>query len=146
LTGAWELRKLSCKLSLLNSHLMQLLLSCDRGIRVEKTLMQTLASQLSCDSCSRLTGAWELRKLSCKLSLLNSHQLSPILVTVISQRVFLFRLKRKSALDEIMKVREMFISLPVKTFFDLILFLDCCLDRKRKRRKQKRKLYGKKIG
>jgi hypothetical protein len=49
LTGAWELRKLSCKLSLLNSH------------------------QLSYNSCSRLTGARELRKLSCKLSLLNSH-------------------------------------------------------------------------
>jgi hypothetical protein len=49
LTGAWELRKLSCKLSLLNSH------------------------QLSCNTCSRLTGAWELRKLSCKLLLLNSH-------------------------------------------------------------------------
>jgi hypothetical protein len=49
LIGAWELRKLSCKLSLLNSH------------------------QLSCNSCSRLTRAWELRKLSCKLSLLNSY-------------------------------------------------------------------------
>jgi hypothetical protein len=52
LTGVWELRELSCKLSLLNSR------------------------QLSCNSCSRLTEAWELRKLSCKLSLLNSHQLS----------------------------------------------------------------------
>ena len=49
LTGAGELRKFSCKLSLLNSH------------------------QLSCNSCSRLTRAWELRKLWCKLSLLNSH-------------------------------------------------------------------------
>jgi hypothetical protein len=54
--------------------LMQL--SFNRGTRVEKTLMQTLTSQLSCNSCSRLTGAQELRKLSCKLSLLNSHQLS----------------------------------------------------------------------
>jgi hypothetical protein len=45
LTRAWELRKLSCKLSLLNSH------------------------QLSCNSCSPLTRAQELRKLSCKLSL-----------------------------------------------------------------------------
>jgi hypothetical protein len=86
LTGAWELRKLWCKLSLLNSHatlvlvwpgheswenshansrfstLMQLLFSFDRGMRVEKTLMQTLASQLSCNSCSRLTVAWEMRK------------------------------------------------------------------------------------
>jgi hypothetical protein len=42
-------------------------------MRVEKTLMRTLASQLSCNSCSRLTGSWELRKFSCKLSLLNSH-------------------------------------------------------------------------
>ena len=34
-----------------------------------------ISSQLSCNSCSRLNGthAWELRKLSCKLSLLNSH-------------------------------------------------------------------------
>ena len=70
LTGAQELRKLSCKLALLNSHqlscnscsrltearelrklfsstLMQLLFSFDRGMRVEKTLMQTLASQVS---------------------------------------------------------------------------------------------------
>ena len=47
-----------------------------RESRVEKTLMQTLASQLSCNSCSRLNGTRELRKLSCKLSLLNSHQLS----------------------------------------------------------------------
>ena len=44
--------------------------------RFSTTLMHTLASQLSCNSCSRLTGAWELRKLSCKFSLLNSHQLS----------------------------------------------------------------------
>ena len=29
--------------------------------------------QLSCNFCCRLTEAWELRKLSCKLSLLNSH-------------------------------------------------------------------------
>jgi hypothetical protein len=88
---------LSCKLSLLNSHatlvlvwlghescenshansrfstLIQLLLSFDWGMTVGKTLMQTLASQLSCNSCSRLTGAWELWKLSCTLSLLNSH-------------------------------------------------------------------------
>jgi hypothetical protein len=62
--------------SQLSSTLMQLLFSFDRDMRVEKTLMQTLASQLSCNSCSRLTGAWELRKLWCKLSLLNSHQLS----------------------------------------------------------------------
>ena len=97
LTGTCELRKLSCKLSLLNSHatlvlvwpghaswenshtnsclstLMQLLFSFDRDMRVEKTLIQSLASQLSCNSCSRLTGTCELRKLSCKLLLINSH-------------------------------------------------------------------------
>jgi hypothetical protein len=55
------------------STLMQLLFSFDRGTRIEKTLMQTLTSQLSCNSCSRLPEAWELRKLSFKLSLLNSH-------------------------------------------------------------------------
>jgi hypothetical protein len=77
LTGAWELRKLSCKLSLLNSHATLVLV--DRGMRVEKTLIQTLASQLSSTLMQllfSLTGAWELRKLSCKLSLLKSHQLS----------------------------------------------------------------------
>jgi hypothetical protein len=48
--------------------------SCSRLTGLRKlSLMQTLASQLSCNSCSRLTG---LRKLSCKLSLLNSRQLS----------------------------------------------------------------------
>jgi hypothetical protein len=96
LMGARELRKLSCKLSLLNSHatlvlvwwgnesrenfhansrfstLMQLLFSFDGGTSVEKTLMQTLASQLSCNCCSRLMGARELRKLSCKLSFLKT--------------------------------------------------------------------------
>ena len=111
LTRTWELRKLSLKLSLLNSRatLMQLLFSFDQDMRVEKTLIETLASQLSCNShatlvlvwpgheswenchwnsrfstlmqlscnsCSCLTRTWELRKLSCKLSLLNSHQLS----------------------------------------------------------------------
>ena len=46
--------------SQLSSTLMHLSFSFDRGMRVEKTLMQTLASQthqLSCDSCSHLTGA-----------------------------------------------------------------------------------------
>ena len=97
LTGTCELRKLSCKLLLINSHatlvlvwpghaswenshvnsclstLMQLLFSFDRDMGVEKTLIQTLASQLSCNPCSRLTGTCELRKLSCKLLLINSH-------------------------------------------------------------------------
>jgi hypothetical protein len=37
--------------------LMQLLFTFDWGMKVEENLMQTLASQLSCNSCSRLTGA-----------------------------------------------------------------------------------------
>ena len=45
------------KLSSVEKTLMQLLFSFDRGMRVEKTFMQALASQLSCNSCSRLTGA-----------------------------------------------------------------------------------------
>ena len=53
--------------------LMQLLFSFDQSMRVDETLMQTLACQLSCSSCSRLTSTWELMKLSCKLSLVNSH-------------------------------------------------------------------------
>ncbi len=73
LTGAWELRELSCKLSLLNSHLLSS--SFDRRMRVERTLVQTLASQLS-STLTSLTGARELRELSCKLSLLNSGLLS----------------------------------------------------------------------
>jgi hypothetical protein len=41
--------------------------------------------QLLRNSCSRLIGVWELRKLSCKLSLLNSNQLwaSQILMRVL---------------------------------------------------------------
>ena len=42
-------------------------------MRVQK--QEFASSQLSCNSCSRLTGARELRKLICKLSLLNSHKL-----------------------------------------------------------------------
>ena len=55
---------------------MQLLFLLDQDMEVEKTLIQTLASQLSCDFCSRLTRTSELRKLSYKHSLVNSHQLS----------------------------------------------------------------------
>ena len=87
LTRTWELMKLSCKLSLVNSHatlvlvwpfdffmrvdetLMQLFFSFVQDTRIDETLMQTLACQLSCNSCSRLTRTWELMKLSCKLSL-----------------------------------------------------------------------------
>ena len=67
-----ELMKLSCKLSLVNSH-ATLVLAFDQDMRVDETLLQTLACQLSCNSCSRLTKTWELMKLSCKLSLVNSH-------------------------------------------------------------------------
>ena len=55
------------------STLMQLLFSFDQDMRVDETLMQTHAYQLSCNSCSRLTRTRELMKLSCKLSLANSH-------------------------------------------------------------------------
>ena len=89
--------KLSCKLSLVNPHailvldwpgheswwnshansrlstLMQFLFSFDQDMRVDETLIQTLACQLSCNSCSRLTRTWELMKLSCKLSFVNPH-------------------------------------------------------------------------
>jgi hypothetical protein len=54
--------------SQLSSTPMQLLFSFGRGMRVEKSLMQLSllnSHQLSCHSCSRLTWAWELRKLSC---------------------------------------------------------------------------------
>jgi hypothetical protein len=48
---------------------MQLLFSFDQAMKVEKTLMQTFACQLSCNSCSRLIKQWKFRKFSCKLSL-----------------------------------------------------------------------------
>ena len=51
----------------------QLLFSFDQDMRVEKTLIQTLASRLSCNSCSRLKRTLELKKVLYKLSLLNSH-------------------------------------------------------------------------
>jgi hypothetical protein len=88
LTGARELRKLSCKLSLLNSHQ----LSCNSCSRLTRAwelrklsckLSLLNSHQLSCDFCFRLTGAWELRKLSCKLSLLNSH--ATLMQTLASQ-------------------------------------------------------------
>ena len=41
-------------------------------MRVGKTLIHTLACQLSCNSCSRLTRTWEPRKISYKHSLFNS--------------------------------------------------------------------------
>ena len=51
-TGMWILN------SLANSRLstlMQLLFSFDQDMRVDETHLQTLACQLSCNSCSRLT-------------------------------------------------------------------------------------------
>ena len=72
-----ELRKFSYKLSLTNSSIfMQLLFSFDQDMRVDKTLIQILACQLSCNSCSCMSRTRELRKLSYKLSLLSCHQLS----------------------------------------------------------------------
>jgi hypothetical protein len=71
--SSWKFSLTAIISSQLSSTLMQLLFSLDQGMRVEKTLIQTLASQLSCKSLSRLTGVWRLRKLSYKLSLLNSH-------------------------------------------------------------------------
>ena len=56
--------------SQLSSTLMQILFSFDRDMRVEKTLMQT-----SCFSDSTLMQTLA-SQISCKLSLLNSHQLS----------------------------------------------------------------------
>ena len=55
---------------------MQLLFSFDQDVRVQKTLIQTLACQLSCNSCSRLTRTVKLENLSYKLWFVNSHQLS----------------------------------------------------------------------
>ena len=69
------LTKLSYKLSLLNSH--QLLFSFDQDMSHESWENSQTNSRLSTliNSCSRLTRTWELRKLSYKLSLVNSHQL-----------------------------------------------------------------------
>ena len=57
----WEnvIQSLTCKLS---STFTQLLSPFDQDMRVEKTLIQTLASQLSCNSCSCLTKTWETLK------------------------------------------------------------------------------------
>ena len=81
LTRTWELRKLSCRLSLVNSHQLWCN-SCSRLTRTwelrklsyNRSLLNS--HQLSCNSCSRLTRTWELRRPSYDLSLLNSHQLS----------------------------------------------------------------------
>ena len=74
--GSWENSHTNCRLS----ALIQLLFSFDQDSRVEKTLIRALTCQLSsivsCNSCSRLTKTWELRKLSYKLSRVSFHQLS----------------------------------------------------------------------
>jgi hypothetical protein len=78
LTGAQELRKLSCKLSLLNSHATLVLVwpghESWENYHANSRFSSLINSLMQSWSC--LTGAQELRKLSCKLSLLNSHQLS----------------------------------------------------------------------
>jgi hypothetical protein len=74
LTRTWELRKLSCKLSLLSSHATFVLVWPGHESRENSDVNSRFPTLM--DSCSRLTRTWELRKLSCKLSLFNSHQLS----------------------------------------------------------------------
>ena len=55
------------------STLVQLLFSFDQAMKVDETLMQTLGCHLSFNSCSCLIKQLKLMKLSCKLSLVNSH-------------------------------------------------------------------------
>ena len=93
---------LACQLALINSHheltLIRVSVRLTSNIcqasflnshpRLRNTLMQTLACQLSCNSSSRLTRTWELRKLLCKLSLLNvlnPHKLSSTLMKTLIQ-------------------------------------------------------------
>ncbi len=76
LTGASELRELSCKLSLLNSHLLSS--SFDRRIRVERTLVQTLPSQLS----STLTSFDQRMRVERTLVQTLAFQLSSTLILV----------------------------------------------------------------
>ena len=75
---SWEVRMkevvlCNCYNSRLSTLVMQLLFSFDQDMRGEKTLIQTLASQLSYNSCSRLIRTWKSRELPYKLSLLNFH-------------------------------------------------------------------------
>jgi hypothetical protein len=58
--------------SQLSSTLVQFLFSFDRGMRVEKNLMQTLASQHSSTLVQLLFSFDRGMRVSCKLSLLNS--------------------------------------------------------------------------
>ena len=57
------------------STLIYFLFPSDLGMRVDESLVQTLACQLSFITCSRLSWAGELMKVSGKLSLVNSHLL-----------------------------------------------------------------------
>ena len=71
------IQTLACQLS---STLMQLLFSFDQDMRVEKTLIQTLACQLL-STLMQLLFSFDLdvnefRKVSYKLSLVNSYQVS----------------------------------------------------------------------
>ena len=63
---SWENSHTNSRLS----TFMQLLFSFDQYMRVEKTLLQTLACQLSCNSFSRLTGheSWENSHVDSDLS------------------------------------------------------------------------------
>ena len=76
----------ACQLSL---NLIQPLFSFDQDMRVKNlsyklSLLIVLNShQRPCNSCSRLTRRRELRKLSYKLSLVNSHQLSSTLMKLL---------------------------------------------------------------
>ena len=65
------LRKLSCKLSLANTR-ATLVLVWPEHASWENSHANSRFSTLI-NSCSRLTGTWELKKLSCKLSLANTH-------------------------------------------------------------------------
>ena len=94
LIRTWELRKLSYKLSLVNSHQLSCKQEFDQELRKFSYKISLVNShQLSCNSCYsddngifvssvcclRVgTRTWELRKLSYQLSLANSRQLSCI--------------------------------------------------------------------
>ena len=73
--------QLSCKLSLLNSHQLDLVL-VDRGMRVEKLSckLSLLNSHQLSPTLILVDRGMRVEKLSCKLSLLNSHQLDLVLV------------------------------------------------------------------
>ena len=75
LTRTWELRKFSYKLSLFNSH--QLLFSFDQDMRIEKTLIQTLACQLSSTLMQLLFSFDQDMRVEKTLIQTHAYQLSP---------------------------------------------------------------------